>query len=443
LLLNAEEQFRDYSALDATRFVYENFGQETTAMAKSDPGWETPNGQLTPQLTGTPELGLADYIVKEKFFNFFLWYGCKDVGEEGAFMSYMAANSPFWPNPIPVWGYDTSWLIFNGYLYEANTFCADSKNMGSVPTRNVNNLSYFSRKPSITEPLVTVDSPALIYDSTKTYIAIVVGDGDNIKFVKDGEASRKVWIKERVEYCETIEPSQCFPLSWSLSPHLLYVAPDIMEWYYEQALKTGADSFVLPPSGHLYSYPGSMTDRAQTEFVRLSERDAQLMGTNGIVGWEVATTWLNAFRGYFPLYTANNIITAIFALNVPYSVPIVTAAFSDTYEVVNNNLVVFEPQSWRGTDERDGTPFFYSPARKAQQINSFPRGSISYLYLTSDNGFTINNVFDLVGQLDDHVVVVDSRQLAGLALARERSQEDNWYDPFVDPICDALPFLPC
>jgi hypothetical protein len=289
---------------------------------------------------------------------------------------------------------------------------------------------------SITEPLTTVDSRTLTYDPTKTYIAFVVGDGDNLAFVKDGEASRKTWIKERVAWCET---NECFPLSWTLSPHLLYVAPDIMEWYYKQALVTGADSFVLPPSGHLYSYPGSMPDAVQAEFVELTERDAQLMDTNGIAGWEISTTWLNAFQKYFPRYTSNNIIYAIFALNVPYIAPILTAPFSDTYEVVNENLVVFEPRSWRGTDERDDTPFFYSVERKFQEINDYPKGSVSYMDLTSDGGFVINNLFELVGKLDEHVVIVDSKQLASLALQRERTRGSKWYDP----ICDAIPFLPC
>ena len=189
----------------------------------------------------------------------------------------------------------------------------------------------------------------------------------------------------------------------------------------------------------MYAYPGSMPDEVQAEFVQLSERDAELMGTNGIVGWEIASTWLNAFQKYFPRYAANNVVNAIFALNVPYVVPIVTAPFSDTYEVVNDKLVVFEPKSWRGTDERDDTPFFYSVETKAREINAYPKGSVSYIYLTSDGGFVIKDLFNLVGQLDDHVVVVDSKQLASLALQRESSQEPNWYDP----ICDAIPFLPC
>jgi hypothetical protein len=260
LVFDAEEQFHGSSALEATRYVYENWGENTTGMSKMNPGWETPNTQVDPKLTGTPELGLTDYIVKEKLFNFFLWYGCKEVSAEGEFLSYMTANSPFWPNPIPVWGYDNSWLVFGGYLYEANTWCTDSRNTGSVPSRNVNNLSYFSRTASITEPLTTVDPTPIAYDPTKTYIAFVVGDGDNLAFVLDGEASRKAWIKERVTWCET-ETNECFPLSWTLSPHLLYAAPDIMKWYYGQALSTGADSFVLPPSGHLYSYPGTCAKR--------------------------------------------------------------------------------------------------------------------------------------------------------------------------------------
>ena len=32
--------------------------------------------------------------------------------------------------------------------------------------------------------------------------------------------------------------------------------------YYESANKTGQDVFVLPPSGHLYSYPGMMQEDA-------------------------------------------------------------------------------------------------------------------------------------------------------------------------------------
>ena len=64
-------------------------------------------------------------------------------------------------------------------------------------------------------------------------------------------------MNERVQHCQEFENKKCdFPLSWSISPHLLYLAPDWLHWYYSQANVTGQDVFVLPPSGHLYAYPG-------------------------------------------------------------------------------------------------------------------------------------------------------------------------------------------
>ena len=61
-------------------------------------------------------------------------------------------------------------------------------------------------------------------------------------------------MQDRIEECR--ENGCNYPLAWSMSPHLLYLAPDWLHWYYQQANETGQDVFVLPPSGHLYAYPG-------------------------------------------------------------------------------------------------------------------------------------------------------------------------------------------
>ena len=63
---------------------------------------------------------------------------------------------------------------------------------------------------------------------------------------------------DRIQECEENGPGCDFPLSWSISPHLLYLAPDWLHWYYQLANQTGHDVFVLPPSGHLYAYPGKL-----------------------------------------------------------------------------------------------------------------------------------------------------------------------------------------
>ena len=40
----------------------------------------------------------------------------------------------------------------------------------------------------------------LVYDPTVTYMSLIVGDGDNIAFMKGG---RRGWMEERVSYCQS------------------------------------------------------------------------------------------------------------------------------------------------------------------------------------------------------------------------------------------------
>ena len=65
------------------------------------------------------------------------------------------------------------------------------------------------------------------------------------------------------------------------------MAPKMLQWYYNEALKTGNDFFVLPPSGHTYSYPSEMSEPDLSNFVKLTEEDAKVIGTTGTVAWGV------------------------------------------------------------------------------------------------------------------------------------------------------------
>jgi hypothetical protein len=59
-------------------------------------------------------------------------------------------NDSPWERPIGVYGYNNSWLI-GGYLYEAQTRCLASRDMGAIPTET-SNLSFFStRRPPIVD----------------------------------------------------------------------------------------------------------------------------------------------------------------------------------------------------------------------------------------------------------------------------------------------------
>ena len=72
LTFDATKEFKDFSALQATEYVYEHHVNETTTMSKMNPGLDVHQHPFKPNLTGDPNVYLTDYIVKERLFNFFL-----------------------------------------------------------------------------------------------------------------------------------------------------------------------------------------------------------------------------------------------------------------------------------------------------------------------------------------------------------------------------------
>ena len=59
-----------------------------------NPGWQQPDDlhPLDHTLTRDPDVGLTDYIVKNKIFNFFLYLGYVPLTEEHELMSRMMTD---------------------------------------------------------------------------------------------------------------------------------------------------------------------------------------------------------------------------------------------------------------------------------------------------------------------------------------------------------------
>jgi hypothetical protein len=206
-----------------------------------------------------------------------------------ALLTTILQSNP-WSKPVAVYGYGDSYPIA-GDIFEAETDCTKEHNMGQIATEGVNNLSFFTRnKAAITTPLIQNQNMMKyeVYNASKTYITFVLGDGDNINFIK---SSRRDWMLNRINRCSPsmniTDYLHCFPLTWSLSPHLWHLAPDWVNWYYETAHVTGYDYFMLPPSGHLYSYPSEFPENVQLQYIQQTNHDGYLMNTSGTVHWEV------------------------------------------------------------------------------------------------------------------------------------------------------------
>lgn len=415
---------------NVTAYVYDHYANATTTMAMLDPGYATSKNPFNPPLTGQPNPALIDYIVKQRLFTFFLNDACIPLTSDHALMERMVAvdGKDPWPRPIPVYGYNNAYSI-GGDLFEAETNCVSQHNMGQIASDSAANLAFFSRVARIAAPLAQNPdaSPKVVYNASKTYMAFVVGDGDNVGMVL---GSRFDWMQQRAAQCASSgSQSPCYPLMWSLSPQSLHLAPGIARWYYQQSYATGVDYFVLPPSGDLYSYPSMMGEADQQTFVANTERDAHLMNTSGAVDWEWFGTWAGAFKGFFPKYAANSIVRSLFGVNVPFNFPVLPFFGSnDTYRIVGASdakavpgVIVFRPREWRGSGNTT-IPFaqkeYLTPQAMADELNGYPKGTVGHIYLTSDGGASVASFDKLVALLDEHVQIVNHNAIADMALAR-------------------------
>jgi len=421
LLFNVSANWVGYSAKNATEYMWQHYVNSTTTAAKMNPGLDVHGHPLDPNppLLFMPDFSLADYIVSARLFTFFLNNACIPGTEEHALMVRMAATNP-WPRPIPFFGYDDSWP-FAGDIFEAETNCVEHHNMGQIASVGVNNLAYFASRPSFTGAIAPPLNahPPTPFNASRTYVALIVGDGDNLAFLK---STRYTWMEERVKACAGAQPP-CFPLLWTLSPHIRKIAPDWLRFYNAAVLATGADAFVLPPSGHLYAYPGEMEDGDASAFVLDTESDALAYNTTCSVDWEWLGTWGGALKHYFPRYAARGVVKGFFATNVPYLLPIVEFAENEYFKILNGTVVVFKPNEWRGTSGSSSPtlhPFLRNASEMAQSINSLPRGTVTQIYLTSDGGGELKDFFDLSLYLNEHVEIVGCSDAVQLAVASKQ-----------------------
>jgi len=407
------------SLRDATRYMFERFVNSTTTLAFMDPGYSWANKDpLAPVLAHDPNPMLIDLIVKERFFNMYMVEACIPLTDDYALMEEIATSNP-WPRPIAVYGYDNTFPFAGGDVFEAETPCIKAHNMGQVASDGSSNLAFFSIPGAIVEPLPQNPAPALRFNASKTYLALTVGDGDNLSYLQGG---RRQWMQQRVEKCGA-DPAGCFPLLWSISPHLLQRAPGWLLWFYRQANMTGQDWFVLPPSGHLYAYPSEMPPADQAAFARRTEEDARLLSTTASVAWEFALSWENAIDQYFPRYSENGVVQGFFAVNVPFMLPVLPFLDGEFFKVLGNqsNVVLFRPREWRGTDASGAPPFsgqnYLTAVEMAKEVNTYPGGTATQIYVTSDGGANLDTIYSLVALLEEHVELVDDRGLVAMALA--------------------------
>jgi hypothetical protein len=85
-----------------------------------------------------------------------------------------------------------------------------------------------------------------------------------------------------------------------------------------------------------------------------------------------------------------------------------------------SEVVVFRSREWRGINNDDDA-FFLSPLKMAEELGSYPSGTVMWVYMTSDGGLNLQNSFnELVKILPSHVQLVSTDTAARLALIAAR-----------------------
>ena len=439
--------------LEAVEYIYRHHVNQTTGLSKLNPGYETQTGSaiVHPQLTGPPTTDLIDFVVYARLFNIYLTDGCLPHSQEHDLFKQIVELNP-WPAPLSVMGYDSTFVIAGGDFFEAETLCDLNVGLGQIASAGTANLAFWaSERDTITQPLPfnpSSSAAAVTFNASKTYLAFVIGDGDNLDFV---QTSRQQWIDRRVQHCEETKTGGCsYPLLWSISPHILNLAPAWAEWYAEQLLRTHVDRFALPPSGASYAYPSMFPPAQQQVFVTETERYAQLLSTRVVTAWEFSSQWFKALESYFPLYAVNSIVNALVAVNVPFNIPAL-AFGQDPFKIVNDptvtssnnntrveldsnrtnpsldHVVVFAPHEWRGTNGSKlpwANKENLNVTEMAADLNSRPLGTVTAIYLTSDGGADLDDIIHLVDLLQEHVEVV-GEEIGELALASQSRLLEN------------------
>lgn len=160
--------------------------------------------------------------------------------------------------------------------------------IGTMPADFFVSASVFSGGDHRINIPVVPKMPAL---NAKAYIAVIISDGDNIQYTQ--HAMRKNWDR-------TARVRGKVPLTWTIAPGLVDIAPGILNYYYTTA--TPLDGFATGPSGMGYLMPfntltepgapigDKLTDRSRMDgYTRLTETYLQRSGLRVVTIWDDAS----------------------------------------------------------------------------------------------------------------------------------------------------------
>jgi len=182
---------------------------------------------------GEMHLQLRDFAISEKMFVFFTSNNKEDLHFRHEILSWANRNIPIY-----------------GWTQDEISFVKDISSYGNyiIPMDWSSNHSYFG----ISEPTDIIyqkrDEPV---NETEQYhyLTIVVSDGDNIQWLERDFAFSS-------NFGQRLQTKCVYPMTWTISPSMVYLCPEILKKIYEKAKN---DQFISGVSGigyaNLMEYP--------------------------------------------------------------------------------------------------------------------------------------------------------------------------------------------
>jgi len=200
------------------------------------------------------------------------------------------------------------------------------------------------------------------YNASKVYVALVRSDGDNLQIISGGQRDQ---MEHRVRTCSFATADNmavaCPYQSWTLSNRLLPFAPGVLRWWYEQANKTGRDSFLFEPSGYGYNWASLIEPAAkEQQFADDNANASTALHWPAYIHWDYATVTGDAIKKYIGRLNGSAIQAAF--INFP------TSLFIEEDWVRTVVLIGFH----QALD--------LPPAHIAKALNKLKPGSTSFLY---------------------------------------------------------------
>lgn len=407
--------------------------------------------------------GTADLIIHRRWFASYLNNSCVKGNSNHTIWQNALQSAP-WPPATSGFGYNAQNPFLSpthqvvAYPWEANTLCVDDPKkvaIGEVCTSGTFNMAFWSRweretaTSNLVNPARRAEPDPITYDSNKTYVSILIMDGDNLEFEQQFTRNR---YANRVKYCQET-PELCAPLSWTISPQMLDFMPSMLKYYYEQAAIVN-DTMVMSPGGLMYSYPVMWSDSAQEAYVKQMNLAAQKMDIGQTSDWEWFYDVENAIEGndaYYKKYVVttqnqqqssslfrdvvkssrSSRVSTFLVNTVPWPLNILLPFLSDGFSQVlgddptntNTSVVVLRAVFNWAACAQGGGGWASTPAEVASILNDeLPKGVVGYLYVTRN--CDVSYIFEMVKTLQtmggaNHVELVHMNQLESLARQRE------------------------